>query len=330
MHSHDYRIASPNPIELQKRNTRETFVPRPVTVSVVIPTYNYAHYLPRAIESAINQTYSPLEIIVVDDASTDQTPDILKAYGSRITVVRKENNEGPTKARNLGLTAVSGDLIAFLDSDDEWKPQKLEKQVAAFHRDPAAGVIGCGVEVVFGDSSAVKRLVELDIVGTPRQRVSALALRRAWVGGSLSGALIPKNVLLAVQGFDESLMAAEDWDLWLRIGERYMIRNVSDILVTIHSHGTGTFRNPERAELNQTAVMQKTLQRSGHLIDWATRRRLKALIKIDAAGEYYHQQNWRAMTKSSAQAILFWPLHMFSWRMLFSGLARSLTELSHR
>src|SRR2546423_7727277 len=92
-----------------------------VTVSVVVPAYNYARYLPQAIDSALGQTHPPLEVIVVDDGSTDDTPRVLDAYGDRIRAVRQAN-QGAGAARNAGIAVARGEYVAFLDSDDLWRP----------------------------------------------------------------------------------------------------------------------------------------------------------------------------------------------------------------
>ena len=106
-----------------------------VTVSVVVPAYNYARYLPKAIDSALGQTHPPLEVIVVDDGSTDDTPRVLAAYADRIRVIRQAN-QGAGAARNAGIAAARGEYVAFLDSDDLWHPRKLELQLARFASDP--------------------------------------------------------------------------------------------------------------------------------------------------------------------------------------------------
>ncbi len=100
------------------------------TVSVIIPTYNRAHLLGRAIESVLDQTYQDFEIIVVDDASADETEEVVKSFGDdRINHIRHQKNKGGSAARNTGIKAARGEFIAFLDSDDEWVPKKLEKEI---------------------------------------------------------------------------------------------------------------------------------------------------------------------------------------------------------
>ena len=105
------------------------------TVSVIIPTYNRAHLVDRAIQSVLNQTYKDFELIIVDDGSTDNTEDIIKEFqkkDERIKYIRHEENRGGSAARNTGIKAAKGEYIAFLDSDDEWLPIKLGRQISEF------------------------------------------------------------------------------------------------------------------------------------------------------------------------------------------------------
>ena len=103
------------------------------TISVIIPTYNRSHTIEKSLDSVFNQTYIVNEIIVVDDCSTDNTIDILNLYKDQITVLQTEINLGAQIARNIGINAAKSDWIAFLDSDDEWLSDKIEKQISALH-----------------------------------------------------------------------------------------------------------------------------------------------------------------------------------------------------
>src|SRR5437763_447547 len=109
------------------------------TVSVIIPAYNFARYVPEAIDSVLAQTYAPFEVIVVDDGSTDDTPKVLAAYGNRIRAIRQVN-QGVAAARNTGLAAAGGEYVAFIDSDDTWEPRKLQLQMDRFDADPDLGL----------------------------------------------------------------------------------------------------------------------------------------------------------------------------------------------
>jgi glycosyltransferase involved in cell wall biosynthesis len=108
---------------------------RSLLISCIVPVYNGERYLPKALDSILAQTYRPIEIIVTDDGSIDRTPEIARTYHRQLIYLRQDNS-GPAAARNLGLSAASGDFVAFLDADDLWHPRKLERQMARFELRP--------------------------------------------------------------------------------------------------------------------------------------------------------------------------------------------------
>src|SRR6056297_1399486 len=120
------------------------------TVSVIVPTYNRADSLPRTIDSVLAQTHDDLELVVVDDASTDDTETVVERYeDDRVTYLEHATNRGGSAARNTGIRASDGDYVAFLDSDDEWHPEKLERQVRELESRSEEWVAAyCGVEMV--------------------------------------------------------------------------------------------------------------------------------------------------------------------------------------
>src|SRR3954470_18053198 len=120
---------------------------RAMLVSTVIPTYNYGHFVQGAIDSVLSQTHRDIECIVVDDGSTDDTQAVLARYGDKIRTIRNQNS-GPSAARNSALRIARGECVAFLDGDDEWKPDKISKQIAVLERSPDVALVGCGVLMV--------------------------------------------------------------------------------------------------------------------------------------------------------------------------------------
>jgi len=295
------------------------------TVSVVIPTFNYARFLGRALDSALGQTHAPSEIIVVDDGSTDDTPAVLERY-SGLVKVHRQSTCGASAARNAGIALSTGDLIALLDSDDRWLPTKLERQVALFRQHPECGAIGCGVEVVDADDTVIRTVLFTDAIGCPEDRVRRIALRRSWVGGSGSGALIPRAVLADLGCFDERLRGAEDWDLWLRIAIAYDIRNVPEHLARIVDHRTGTFRNAERVAAAQFEVLAKLVDATPNAVSGTYLRRVRALIDADAAGELYGSAQWSASTRRAARALIAWPFEPSIWRLMLGAASRALRQ----
>jgi glycosyltransferase involved in cell wall biosynthesis len=196
-------------------------------VSVIIPTYNRCGCLPRAIESVQNQTYVHFELIVVDDGSTDGTPDLLQKYGGGIRVIRQEN-AGVSSARNTGIRAAGGALIALLDSDDSWLPGKLEEQVAFFKASPRAVI--CQTEEIWirnGKRVNPKKRHQ-KFSGMIFEKTLPLCLV------SPSAVMVRPSLFQEVGLFDESLPACEDYDLWLRIAWKYPIHLITTPLTVKH------------------------------------------------------------------------------------------------
>lgn len=195
-----------------------------IRVSVIIPAYNRAWCLPEAIDAVLAQTYRDYELIVVDDGSTDETASILTGYDDKIRRIRQANR-GVSAARNLGVQKARGELIAFLDSDDLWKPEKLARQVAFFDRHPDAMI--CQTEEIW-----IRRGVRVN----PKQRhrkpsgwIFEPSLALCLV--SPSAVMMRRELLEKTGGFDETLPACEDYDLWLRVSLRHPIHLIEDPLV---------------------------------------------------------------------------------------------------
>ena len=203
------------------------------TVSVVIATYNYGHYLAGTLESVIAQTFTDYEVIVVDDGSTDDTPKVIQPYLSdpRIRYHRLEH-VGHAKARNHGLRNVLGSFVAFLDSDDLWSPTKLDRQLELFRSNPSLGVI-------YSRRSAIDRDGrELGVTFPSLHRGSIVEplLRDNFI--CFSSAMVRGPVLQEVGEFDESLVHSNDYDLWLRISLRYKFDYVDEKLVKYRVHSS--------------------------------------------------------------------------------------------
>jgi len=202
-------------------------------VSVVIPTYNRAHIVGRAIRSVLSQTYHSFEIIVVDDCSTDNTKDVVKDFNDqKVKYIKHEKNRGPSAARNTGIKASIGEYIGFLDSDDEWFPEKLDKQVSKFQELPdTVGVIYCGALIISDETGQVLRTRIPEFKGN----VYFPALRGLYVGGSCVS-LIRKECFQKVGIFDEALITAEDWEMSVRIAKYFKFDFITAVLTKIHMH----------------------------------------------------------------------------------------------
>ena len=202
-------------------------------VSVVLPTRNRAPLVRRAIASVLAQTFSDSELIVVDDGSTDNTVEVVRSFTDpRLQLLRLTDCGSPGRARNEGVGVSRGALVAFLDSDDEWLPSKLERQVACLRHDSRVALVYCRdqrVDDQTGRKAPVSRSLPEGDVFT--------ALVRGW-NPALSGVVVKRSVLLAVGGFDPALPAFNDHDLLLRIAQTGgSFAAVADALVIKHDYG---------------------------------------------------------------------------------------------
>ena len=185
-------------------------------VSVIIPTYNRKHTLGRAIESIISQTIKPLEIIIVDDGSNDGTREWIKEEYPFIKYLN-QNNSGVSASRNRGIFSANGNWIAFLDSDDEWIPEKLERQLSILSSDKEA--VFCHTnEIWIRNGTRVNQMRKHQKYGG---YIFEKCLDMCRI--SPSSSIIKKEVFDHIGYFDESLIVCEDYDLWLRIAAHYKI-----------------------------------------------------------------------------------------------------------
>lgn len=184
-------------------------------ISVIIPTYNRAKTIIRAIESALKQTYTNMEIIIVDDASGDNTGEIVKGIeDSRIKYIKHETNKGGAAARNTGIDEAKGEYVAFLDSDDVWLPEKIEKQVKLFERsDPKIGVIYTG----FYRTDEDDRITE-HVTPSKKGDLYNRLLEGNFIG-TTSVIMAKRECLKQVGGFNASLPSCQDWDLYIRLSK---------------------------------------------------------------------------------------------------------------
>jgi glycosyltransferase involved in cell wall biosynthesis len=203
-------------------------------VSVIIPTYNRAHLLPRALESVLGQTLEDFEVLIVDDGSTDDTADLVERYAAedgRVCYLRQPANRGVSAARNRGLREARGEFVAFLDSDDEWFPSKLKKQVDRFRQvGKGVGLIYCGVETIDPEGDWVFRPEDRGDV------YERLLLQNVIHTGS--GVMIRRDVVRVAGFFDEGIPAIEDYDYWVRIARHFEFDYVEDPLLRyFYGHG---------------------------------------------------------------------------------------------
>ena len=193
-------------------------------ISIVIPTHNRYKLLKNAINSVVNQTYKNWELIIIDDASEDETSNIVSDYGkNKIKYYYNEISKGGSGSRNVGIAVSKGEFIAFLDDDDEWFPEKLEKQLPLFN-DKKVGLVYSGVKLVFLNYN-------LSYETTPNKRGNAYkdVLVKNYIGGTIS-VILRKNILPDSKWFDENIPARQDYDLWIRVTKICKVNFVTEPL----------------------------------------------------------------------------------------------------
>lgn len=230
----------------------------PPGVSVVIPAYNYAHFLPDAIESVLSQTYPNLELIVVDDGSTDDTADVVRRYGERVRYIHKKN-AGLSAARNTGIRNASHPFVAFLDADDVWLPSFLQSGIDRFAQLPETyALVACKRAMIDEHGGALVKeaidrslsgeIVAADVVLKTRFPPSSCIVRR----GAFDGCGM----------FDTELRSSEDRDMWIRIASRYCIWLSDGVHVKIRDHRGSMSKRADRMIDNVGKVLRRSFRDS--------------------------------------------------------------------
>jgi glycosyltransferase involved in cell wall biosynthesis len=268
-------------------------------VSVVIPNCNYAQYVGDAIDSVLAQMYPDIEIIVVDDGSTDASRDVLLNYGDSIKTISQQNH-GVSAARNNGVAASSGEFVAFLDADDLWLPEKIAKQIERFAGEPQPGLVHVGVEEIDADGNSLrKRLegLEGDIAG------ELLLLKREGVLGGGSGLMVPRAVFDDVGGFDTRLSTSADWDLFYQIARRHAIGFVAEILLRYRLHNSNMRANVAVMEHDMTLAFEKAFANGSE----EKKSEAYGNLYKTLAGSYFRAGSYGSFLRTAIESIGYAP-----------------------
>jgi glycosyltransferase involved in cell wall biosynthesis len=273
-------------------------IDRSPLVSVVIPSFNAAATLERAIASVRAQTYRPLEIIVVDDGSSDSTPELLQRFaGPDLIIIRNPKPSGAANARNQGIQRATGELVAFLDADDEWFPNKLALQVPALLANPAATFAACGGGVIdldgryspdqypgvqkVGGPEAWRAILRANFIATP----SVLAWRKALLDAGL---------------FDVNLRVAEDQDMWIKLAVAGELVYLDRPLIVIHEQPSSLTGGQPRIKLQETYTLPMLHRHLERLKDRIDRREYRRIL-----AERYARIGRGAYVETPRQALRF-------------------------
>ncbi|MGI9185756.1 MAG: glycosyltransferase [Solirubrobacteraceae bacterium] len=284
-------------------------------VSCVIPAGNAEAFVAQAIQSVLDQTYQPLECIVVDDGSTDGTARILERFGRRIRVVR-QSNRGVSAARNAGARAAAGDFVAFLDADDLWDPTKTERQMARFAAEPGLGLVYCALRRVDESGSRLSSPAAPDPATALRQ---TLLLEPPFVSVAQTG-VVPRTVFLASGGFDERLSVAADSDLTWRLACAHPIAAVAEPLASYRCHPAQMHLDRAAFERDTKRMFDKAFRSPELPLDLrALERRARTNLSLALVLAHGPESRARALT-SLAEAMRLSPWQCTRWVGAFTSV----------
>ena len=226
-------------------------------ISLVLPTYNDSQYIEQALNSALNQTYTDFEIIVVDDGSTDNTRDLVDKYGNSIGYIYQEN-QGLASARNTGIEASKGKFLAFLDADDWFAENNLEAKASFLDKHQDVGWVYSDWQYVDDEGNYLDK-------GSTRFKFSTkkvtghifpeLVYNRNFI--SPCSAVIKKTALEAIGGFDPKVVCQEDWDLWLRLSLKYSVQYIDEVLVFVLDRANSLSKDSTKWALGNAFIVDK-------------------------------------------------------------------------
>jgi glycosyltransferase involved in cell wall biosynthesis len=297
------------------------------SVSVIIPTFNHGSLLGRAIASIRNQRWPGVDLVVVDDGSTDETPRLLRDMAGPDLCVLGQSNSGPAAARNRGVRHASGDWIGFLDADDIWLPGKLGSQANLVFDQPRISVTWGWTRFRFPDGAEYDWLPRfaqapvLELLFGPRFHLSTVLVRR--------------SCFLESSGFDETYRTGEDWDLWLRLLSRFEGAETSELLAVSDRRADDRSRYPTRDVVASTtrllakALANEELQmRVAGLRTPEGRRVLLAWHQMVFAKSFASDGHWLRALARAARSVWNDPRGLAYALSGMKGRARAINRLA--
>lgn len=288
-------------------------------ISVIMPTYNRQDFICEAIDSALNQTWKNLELIVVDDGSTDNTKELLNNYSyDRRFKYRYQENQGQCVARNRGLKEAKGHFIAFLDSDNIWFKDKLEKQMR---------IVACNTEydVFLGDGIRIDEK-GAEIPGNNMKRYSGCVtkylIRDNFV--SMNTTLVNKSCFDDLGGMDESVRVGDDYELWLRLSTKYKFHYTPDNYIKYRVMPNQISSDKERRLKSNEIVLNKFFDRFPCSVSTADKRRGLSFFYVRKARYEISKYYYKRACNSIWKGIKYDCLWMGPWRSIFLMFLTSL------
>jgi glycosyltransferase involved in cell wall biosynthesis len=289
-------------------------------VSVVIPAYNAAWCIRRAVDSVLAQDYRDFELIVVDDGSQDDTAAILAGYGDTVRVISKPNG-GLSSARNAGISAAKGEFVAFLDADDWWLPQKLARQITLMGSRP--DLLFCSTASAV-QTPAGERLADWRCGVATASTLESIFLANAYVAGSGSAVLAKRAAFSQAGGFDESLLSLEDIDMWMRLAALGGFSCIDETLVCIEKSAASMSGNLDVMRSAAIQVMHKNRGLLPVNLRGSFWRKAYASMLTDYAKWAFRKGNTARALADLLQALTIAPLSR--GRLILSLLLAMLTR----
>jgi glycosyltransferase involved in cell wall biosynthesis len=279
-------------------------------VSVVVIAYNCAEFVGHAVASVLEQTWKHLEVIVVDDGSTDRTPDVIRSIADpRLRYVRQKNS-GPNAARNEGIRQARGNFIAFLDCDDWWLPAKLEKQLAKANGHPDVGLVyswALRVDTSGAHGDRFDSIVE--------GRVLDRLLLGNCIAGSASSAMVTRRAVETVGTFDESLHYAEDWEYWIRVASQFAVACVPEFDVYLLDRPGSQGKNATATRRDSLRFIHAALDRYAPSRPLFRRAALAQLHYVASFNLWASGQIWDAR-RELVRSLVYNPLHLTYYKRM--------------
>lgn|SRR5690554_122731 len=278
-------------------------------VSVVIPTFNRADFIREAVESVLAQTYPNFEILVVDDGSTDDTREVLKAYSQepRLRYFYQEN-QGQSVARNYALSEARGDFVCFLDSDNRWLPHKLEVSLQAFQENP-------DVSVIYGDIITINEKGE-EISRHNMRRYSGRITPYLFQDNcvSMNTSMTRRQCFSEMGGLEAGRRAADDYELWLRFSARYKFLYISDFLAEYRVMENQISSNKDRRFQSNREIMENFVRRFPQALTPAEQREGWCRFHIRKGGYHASVGELTNAAKEYWIALGYKPFSQAPWR----------------
>lgn len=254
-------------------------------VSVIIPAYNKADLTVETVESVLSQTYKNIEVIVIDDGSTDNTRERLLPFTDKIKYVYKENG-GACSARNVGVKLSAGEYIGFIDCDDLYLPEKVRKSVDYLEKNHDCGFVHTAAYFINKNGEVVSKYSHPQ--SRQRRRVYERLLNRNFICNST--VIIRRECLDKVGMFDESVFTPADWDMWLRLAREYCLGYIDEPLTKYRVSGSFIFNNLDLAEKEELQVVSKSFQYDPNTLGYIRNRVLSNLYRRFAANYFLNNE----------------------------------------